>query len=127
MKSEYLFISLAVLIAAAPVSADPVGDLMDNYRAEGAGPFDADAGRDLWHRDFAGKSCTSCHGSDLTSPGRHARTGKNIAPLAPSANPDRLTDASEIAKWLLRNCKWTLGRECTTQEKGDILSWLRQQ
>ena len=57
----------------------------------------------------------------------HPQTGKPIKPLAPSANPQRLTDLREINKWLLRNCKWTLGRECSAQEKGDFLTWLRQQ
>ena len=52
-------------------------------------------------------------------------TGKAIEPLAPSANPKRLTDPEHIEKWFLRNCKWTLGRECTPQEKGDFLVMIR--
>jgi len=29
-----------------------------------------------------------------------------------------------VAKWFRRNCKTVLGRECTAQEKGDILTYL---
>ena len=47
--------------------------------------------------------------------------------MAPSVNPKRLTDRSKIEKWFKRNCKWTLGRECTPQEKGDILTFLLAQ
>ncbi|HEY5789135.1 MAG TPA: DUF1924 domain-containing protein, partial [Gammaproteobacteria bacterium] len=65
--------------------------------------------------------------SDLRSAGRHLRTRKPIEPLAPSANPRRLTDTAEIEKWFRRNCDWTVGRECTAQEKGDLLAWLRTQ
>lgn len=47
--------------------------------------------------------------------------------MAPSVNPMRLTDIDDMKKWLLRNCKSTLGRECTAQEKGNVLTWLREQ
>lgn len=69
-------------------------------------------------------SCASCHTGTPLAPGRHARTGKNIAPLAPAANPDRFNDAATTDKWFRRNCNDVLGRECTPQEKGDVLIWL---
>jgi hypothetical protein len=47
--------------------------------------------------------------------------------MAPSVNAERLTEAKKMDKWFLRNCKWTLGRACTAQEKGDVLMWLRDQ
>ena len=53
------------------------------------------------------------------------RTGKPIKALAPSVQPQRLTDIGKIRKWFKRNCKWTLGRVCTPQEKGDILLFLK--
>jgi hypothetical protein len=55
------------------------------------------------------------------------KTGKRIEPMAVSVNPQRLGDMAKIEKWFRRNCKWTLGRACTAQEKGDLLSFLRQQ
>ncbi len=72
------------------------------------------------------RSCATCHGRDLTQPGRHAKTGKTIEPMAPSVNPQRLTDQAKIEKWLLRNCNWTLGRECTATEKADFLAYLKE-
>lgn len=73
------------------------------------------------------RSCTSCHGRDLTRPGRHVKTGKVIEPLAPSVNPQRLTDPKKIEKWLLRNCRWTIGRECTASEKADFIGFIKTQ
>ncbi|HLG22896.1 MAG TPA: DUF1924 domain-containing protein, partial [Candidatus Manganitrophaceae bacterium] len=71
------------------------------------------------------RSCASCHTADLRSAGKHAKTGKPIDPLAPSANPKRLADGDFIEKWFKRNCKWTLGRECGPAEKGSVLLFLR--
>jgi len=75
----------------------------------------------------ATRSCASCHGEDLTQPGRHVKTGKHIEPLAPSVRPARLTDAAKVEKWLRRNCNWTLGRACTAAEKADFLAFIARQ
>lgn len=75
----------------------------------------------------AARSCASCHGEDLTRPGRHATTGKVIEPLAPSVDPGRLSDPKKVEKWLLRNCRWTLGRECTATEKTAFIDYIRAQ
>lgn len=120
---------LSGLLATSAAWADTVDDLLGTLRSQGAGTFDSAAGEALWQRRFpsAGgpqRACTSCHTSRL---GRHVVTGKTIEPLAPSVNAKRLTDRRQIEKWLKRNCKWTLGRECTAQKKGDLLSFLRSQ
>ncbi len=115
-----------VLTLSLPVrAADAVDELLARYQAEGAQSIDAARGERLWMQQHGDRSCTSCHGKDLTKPGKHQRTGKTIEPMAPSVNPERLTDVRKIEKWFLRNCKWTLGRECSAQEKADILAWLR--
>ncbi|MBB1126148.1 DUF1924 domain-containing protein [Thiospirillum jenense] len=94
---------------------------------------DAAAGQVLWNKTYSqtdgsvARSCTSCHGHDLTQSGRHIKTGKVIEPLAPSVNPQRLTDPAKIEKWLTRNCNWTLGRECTATEKADLISYIKTQ
>ena len=93
--------------------------------------FSVAEGEGLWNRTFVDggtgqeRSCALCHTSDPRQGGKHAKTGKPIEPMAPSVNPERLTDNRKIAKWFKRNCKWTLGRECTTQEQGDVLAFLR--
>ncbi len=73
------------------------------------------------------RSCATCHTDDLTRPGQHAKTGKPIEPMAPSVNPERLTDQAKVEKWLRRNCRWTLGRECTAAEKADFLAYIESQ
>lgn len=69
-------------------------------------------------------SCSSCHGNPPSSLGKHAGTNKVIEPLAPSVNPDALTDSARTDKWFRRNCNDVLGRECLAQEKADVLSYL---
>ncbi len=136
MKQSHRFnaVMLCALLAMGMTSvvyADAVTTLQDEYRAAGAGPFSASAGEKAWttaHKDAEGgpdRNCQTCHGTDLTKAGKHQRTGKAIDPLAPSANKERLTDVKFIEKWFTRNCKWTVGRECTAQEKGDFLEYLK--
>lgn len=120
---------LAGLIASLALTANAgvIDQKLDEYRAAGAATFNADAGQALWQSDNNGRSCTQCHGEDPASTGKHAKTGKAIKPMALSVNPKRFTDSDKIDKWFLRNCKWTLNRECTAQEKGDFLVWIRGQ
>ena len=118
-----------LFLAAALVYASDISDAMiEEFESEAVRPFTSEAGMETW---FAaqpnGRSCTSCHGESLEAVGSHQKTGKRIEAMAPSVNPERLTDRRKINKWFLRNCKWTYGRECNAQEKGDILLWLSQQ
>lgn len=71
-------------------------------------------------------SCTSCHTTDLTKTGK-TRAGKDIEPMAASANPKRFTNAADVEKWFTRNCPDVLGRECTAAEKSDVLTYLLSQ
>lgn len=131
MKRPHLIPLLLLGLALGTTArAATVDDLLAEYRAAGAGEFSAERGRALWTKEFPGedgapRACVTCHGRDLTQAGRHVKTKKPIEPLAPSVKPQRLTDRREIEKWFKRNCDWTLGRECTAQEKGDVLSYLR--
>ena len=127
------FTLLALLLLAATANAGTVDGLLQQYRSEGAGELSANRGAALWRREVTPaqgsgpRQCGSCHGSNLRQAGKHARTGKRIEPLAPSVNPARLKDAQKIEKWFRRNCKWTWGRECTAQEKGDLVLFLSNQ
>lgn len=125
---------LAVLVVTPLLcTAAVVDEQQAIYRASGAGPFSAIKGEQLWQRevvsakDGRARSCATCHGRDLRSAGKHAKTGKAIEPLSPAVNNKRLSSAKEIRKWFKRNCKWTWGRECTPQEKGDLLSFINHQ
>jgi hypothetical protein len=107
-----------------------IDTLLQAYASQGAAGAEAEQGRYLWQKtyqfnsEFAERSCASCHTKDTTLPGKHIKTNKLIEPMAPSVNPKRLTDKKKIEKWFKRNCKWTMGRECTVQEKADILYFL---
>jgi mono/diheme cytochrome c family protein len=97
--------------------------------AKGADPafkdFSATAGKRFFDQKHGGdRSCSSCHTDNPAVSGKHAKTGKIIKPLAPAANADRFTDPKKIAKWFRRNCHDVLARECTPQEKGDVLAYL---
>jgi hypothetical protein len=112
--------------------AATVDERLSDYQRQGAKNFSAQAGEALWNKEFTDarsgekRSCASCHHANLAQAGKHAETGKPIKPMKPAANPERLTDAKKIEKWFLRNCKWTYGRECTAQEKGDFLTFINQ-
>ena len=68
--------------------------------------------------------CATCHTANPLQQGKHAVTGKVIAPMAPAANPERFTDAAKTEKWFRRNCNDVVGRECTAAEKADFLAYL---
>jgi hypothetical protein len=127
MKRPFLTISLLIASVSVTQAAD-IGALLESYRSAGPADFSAERGKAMWtqEQDIDGRkrACSSCHMTNPASSGRHARTGKRIDPMAPSVNRKRFTDAEKVAKWFKRNCKWTLGRECTPQEKGDLLTWL---
>ena len=106
----------------------PVGDgLLTRYASEGAAAPDAARGAALWAKKFPAadgsgeRSCTTCHGATLGAAGKHATTGE---PIEPMTAPGRLTDPEKIEKWFGRNCRWTVGRDCTPGEKADLLLYL---
>lgn len=122
-------ILIALLLTGVIMQATEVSDAMlEEFASEATEDFTAEAGLTTWITPQPnGRSCESCHGESLFATGSHYKTGELIEPMAPSVNPERLTERRKINKWFLRNCKWTYGRECTAQEKGDILLWLSQQ
>ena len=121
---------LAALWVTA-VRAQGPADYLQSLRADAraADPrfenFSAKRGRNLFESKHGAEwSCSSCHTDDPRQPGHHAKTGKDIAPLAPSANAERFTSPGKSEKWFRRNCRDVLGRACTETEKGDVLSYL---
>jgi len=97
------------------------------YREQGAAVFSSERGAMLWlDEGIKGRNCAICHWSNPAKPGKHVRTRKVIDPMALSVSPGRFTDPAKVEKWFKRNCKWTWGRECSAQEKGDLLEYLYQ-
>jgi cytochrome c peroxidase len=117
-------LSLAALLATSAGATTAAEQLAAYERMAGAAG-QAARGQQFFTQRHGGEwSCASCHTSQPMADGRHASTGKHIAPLAPAANPQRFTDAAKTEKWFRRNCKDVLGRECTAAEKADVLAWL---
>lgn len=125
MKTAVLVSALLLTVAGSGLQAGSVTGVQEQYRAQGAGPFRFEHGARLWNsRPYQERQCADCHGADLSQPGRHRRTHKPIDPMAASVAGDRYTDPDKVEKWFRRNCRWTWGRECTAQEKGDLLEYL---
>ncbi len=134
----YRFKSMAVLplagllalaglsaLAATPAEIQKTFEVEARAGAAGFGGFSAERGRQFFNYTHGNNwSCSSCHTLDPRRPGRHIKTRKEIAPMAPAANRERLTDAAKVEKWFKRNCRDVLGRACTAQEKGDVLAYL---
>jgi len=131
-KSFLLTLPLMTLVLSGAMNSraeSAIATLQAQYQAAGAKTFSTDAGKAAWTRevtgaDGKGHSCSGCHGTDLSLTGKHVKTQRIIAPMAPSVNPQRLSNIKKVEKWLLRNCKGTWGRECTPQEKGDLLAYI---
>ena len=124
---NYVLVSIVTILIFTSVNADVTGKLIQEYMSKGATSASTERGAALWKKDIDGRSCTTCHTLSVKNEGKHQKTGKLIKPMAPSVNPERLTKKRKVKKWLLRNCKWTFKRECSAQEKSDILLWLSQQ
>lgn len=113
--------------ARAETPADFLAAFAQSARAGGSGfaGFSAQRGEQFFKATHGGDwSCASCHTINPAATGEHAKTGKRIAPLAPAANAERFTRTAKVEKWFRRNCKDVLNRECTPQEKGDVLTYL---
>ena len=126
-----LLLAGALGLTGPSASAVTPAELQQNFDAAaragvpGYTGFSAQRGRQFFSSTHGNDwSCASCHTQDPARPGRHAKTGRDIAPLSPVANPQRFTDAAKADKWFSRNCNDVLGRPCTAQEKGDVLAYL---
>jgi hypothetical protein len=130
MNFKKILVPSVALITASLALASPASDAaFAQFKSQGTGNFSAEHGKLGWSNVVISKegekrSCATCHGPDPTKRGKHATTGKVIEPMAVSANAERFTDLKKLDKWFKRNCEWTWGRECTAQEKGDILKFL---
>ncbi len=99
-------------------------DLLKTYEAQ-SGKASPARGEQFFNAKHGKEwSCASCHESPPNHDTKHIVTGKVIKPLSPNANPARFTDEAKADKWFKRNCNDVLGRDCSAQEKADVLAWL---
>ncbi|MEO0004314.1 MAG: hypothetical protein RLZZ22_2006 [Pseudomonadota bacterium] len=120
---------LGLLLAGAAwpaLAADTsAAEQLARWNSAASAPGNAERGRIF----FAGRhgnelSCASCHQAPPIRDGKHASTGRRIAPLAPAFNPQAFTESAKVDKWFRRNCKDVLTRECTPAEKSDLMAYL---
>ncbi|DAB38251.1 MAG: hypothetical protein A2023_01725 [Sulfuricurvum sp. GWF2_44_89] len=131
---KYLALALLFstsLMAASPEVVQYMNELSKTAKVENSSfdGFDAARGKEIFTSTHTGKqgkpmACTSCHSTNLSSSGKNTLTGKVIDPLSPRANPQRLTSAKEVKKWLKRNFMDVYAREGSAQEKGDVLTYI---
>ena len=121
-------VGAALIAGAIPIGAHAASpaDLQAAYGALSGTAANPDRGQQLFTTRHGREwSCSSCHGEVPTQAGKHASTGKPIAPLAPAFNPQRFVDDAKTEKWFRRNCNDVIGRECSAAEKADVIAWLR--
>lgn len=116
---------LGVLLAAPAQAADTSAQQqLQRFQAQ-SGPGQAARGQQLFNSKHGGEwSCASCHNTPPVTAGRHASTGKTIAPLAPAVQADRFTETAKVDKWFKRNCNDVFKRVCSAQEKADVMAYL---
>jgi Domain of unknown function (DUF1924) len=129
---QKFLIALLMLISATQVfAADTPASIQAGYATEAkqADPaftgFSSDRGKEFFQTKHGKEySCSSCHTENPANPGKNAANGNAIKPMAPSANPERFTDISDVEKGFKRRCDQVLGRPCTATEKGDVIAYL---
>ncbi|HEY6096066.1 MAG TPA: DUF1924 domain-containing protein [Gallionellaceae bacterium] len=134
MSEKFRNTAAALLVALAGLApsahAETPNEILASIRQEAASApgflaFSAARGERLFNSKHGSDwSCSSCHTENPAATGKHAKTGKAIEALAPSANAERFTNPKKVEKWFKRNCNDVLNRACTAQEKGDVLAYL---
>lgn len=133
MMNKFLIFAGLMFSSTASLADTPSG-ILEHYRGAARQEhatfkdFSAERGKTFYFSEHAksGKeslSCASCHSNNAKESGK-TRAGKEIKPLAPSANAERFTDLKKVEKWFKRNCKDVLERPCSAQEKGDFISYI---
>ena len=127
LRATGLILAAALWLASPARAADPTTPeaQLQRWSAEAGAPGNAERGRSFFTVKHGGEwACASCHNTPPTTEGKHAATGKPIAPMAPAFNAKAFTDAAKADKWFRRNCKDVVSRECTAAEKADVLAYL---
>ncbi len=111
--------------AATPAEIQAGYEALARQSTSGFSGFSAARGEQFYRATHGNDwSCASCHGATPSVEGKHAKTGKTISPLAPSADAQRFSEAAKVEKWFRRNCNDVAGRVCTPLEKGDVMAFL---
>jgi hypothetical protein len=101
-------------------------DLLATYTRQAGGTASAERGQAFFARKFGRDfdSCAACHGAVPVRAGKDLVSEKAITALAPAVSPQRFTDKAKVEYRFAQNCKDVVGRDCSAQEKADVMSWL---
>lgn len=98
---------------------------LQRWQAQAPAAASAGRGRDFFVTKAQHNwSCATCHNAPPNVAGEHAKTKKRIRPMAPAFNDQAFTNERKADKWFRRNCNDVVGRECSAQEKADVLAYL---
>jgi hypothetical protein len=123
MFKKVLLVLVMLSVVKAVFSAAPQ-ELLMGYEAS-SGKSSPARGEQFFNAKHGKEwSCASCHENPPNHDTKHIVTGKVIKPLSPNTNPERFVDQAKADKWFKRNCNDVVARECTAQEKADVLAWL---
>jgi uncharacterized membrane protein len=127
-RTALALLALLLLQGTATLAlADTPAAILAKYEQLAGAPGSPERGKELFTKDYKqvlGWTCSSCHTANPRLRGTDQLKEKPLAPLAPSANPKRLTDAAKVENAFALNCVDVVGRKCTPQEKADVLAWL---
>lgn len=128
VRHALALLAAALLLGVASTAlADTPANILAKYEKQAGAKGNPERGKTLFNQDFKqvlGWSCSSCHTPDPTQRGTDQLKEKPLAPLAPAANPKRITDPEKVENAFTLNCVDVVGRKCTAQEKADVLAWL---
>lgn len=133
MTAKKIGIAILFMVGAGVAYAETPSSLIAGYAAEAARVTpgftpSAERGQNLFTRKWGVSqtmpSCAACHSDQPTAEGKHVVTGKRIAPLSPTVNPERFASSAKVEKWFRRNCQEVVGRECSAAEKSDFIQFV---
>ncbi len=126
LRSVLAALAVTLCVSGPVWAADTTpAEQLKRWTVEAGAPASAERGKVFFNARHGGEwSCASCHNAPPITEGKHANTGKVIAPLAPGSNPKAFTEVAKVDKWFRRNCKDVLSRECTAAEKADVMAYL---
>lgn len=122
-----VLLALTLVLGPAVARAASPAEILAGYAAQAGAPAVPERGQKLFNQRFKGslfESCSDCHGAVPTGQGKDQASEKPIPPLAPAAHARRFTEPGRVENYFRLNCKDVVGRECSAQEKADVLAWL---
>jgi len=119
-------IALLCCGGTAHAQATNAAELLAAYTKQAGASASAERGQAFFTRRFGRDfdSCAACHGALPVKAGKDLVSEKSISALAPAVTPQRFTDKARVEYRFAQNCKDVVGRDCSAQEKADVMSWL---